>query len=49
MIISRTPLRISLAGGGTDVWDNYRSGYSSVLSMAIKKYMVLLTGYFLYS
>jgi D-glycero-alpha-D-manno-heptose-7-phosphate kinase len=39
MIISRTPLRVSLAGGGTDIQDYYRSGYGSVLSMAIKKYM----------
>jgi len=39
MIISRTPLRVSLAGGGTDIKDYYGSGYGSVLSMAIKKYM----------
>jgi D-glycero-alpha-D-manno-heptose-7-phosphate kinase len=39
MIISRTPLRVSLAGGGTDIQDYYRFGYGSVLSMAIKKYM----------
>jgi len=39
MIISRTPLRISFAGGGTDIPDYYRTGYGAVLSTAIKKYM----------
>ena len=39
MIISRTPLRVSLAGGGTDIQDYYRTGYGSVLSLAIKNYM----------
>ena len=38
MIISRTPLRVSLAGGGTDFKDYYRTGYGSVVTCAIKKY-----------
>ncbi|MEW5748738.1 MAG: GHMP kinase [Candidatus Thermoplasmatota archaeon] len=39
MIISRTPLRVSLAGGGTDMADYYRSGFGAVTASAIKKYM----------
>ena len=39
MIISRTPLRVSLAGGGTDIKDYYGTGHGSVLSTAIKNYM----------
>jgi hypothetical protein len=27
MIISRTPLRVGLAGGGTDIRDHYGTGY----------------------
>lgn len=38
MIISRTPLRVSFAGGGTDIADYYRTGYGAVLSCTIKKY-----------
>ncbi len=39
MIISRTPLRVSLAGGGTDISDYYRAGHGSVVSCTIKKYV----------
>ena len=40
MIISRTPLRISFAGGGTDIPSFYRkNNYGCVLSAAINKYI----------
>ena len=40
MIISRTPLRISFAGGGTDIPSFYKkNSYGSVLSSAINKYI----------
>lgn len=39
MIISKTPLRVSFAGGGTDIADYYRNGYGAVVSSAIKKYV----------
>lgn len=39
MIISRTPLRITLAGGGTDLPGFYTKFGGSVLSMAINKYI----------
>lgn len=39
MIISKTPLRVSFAGGGTDIADYYRTGYGAVVSSAIKKYV----------
>lgn len=38
MIISRTPYRVSFAGGGTDIPEYYRRGYGAVLSTAIDKY-----------
>ena len=41
MIISRTPLRVSLAGGGTDILDYYATGHGSVLSMSIKNYIYI--------
>jgi D-glycero-alpha-D-manno-heptose-7-phosphate kinase len=41
MIISRTPLRVSLAGGGTDIQDYYAIGHGSVLSMSIKNYIYI--------
>jgi D-glycero-alpha-D-manno-heptose-7-phosphate kinase len=37
--MTRTPLRISLAGGGTDLADFYEHGYGQVLSTAIDKYV----------
>ncbi|HEX9907892.1 MAG TPA: GHMP kinase, partial [Thermoplasmata archaeon] len=39
MIISRTPLRVSFAGGGTDIGDYYRTGHGAVVSCTIKKYV----------
>lgn len=39
MIISKTPLRVSFAGGGTDIHDYYKTGYGAVVSSAIKKYV----------
>ncbi len=39
MIISRTPVRISFFGGGTDIRDFYAKSYGAVLSTAIKKYI----------
>lgn len=39
MIISRTPVRISFFGGGTDLRDFYSKSYGAVLSTAIKKYI----------
>lgn len=41
MIISRTPLRISFAGGGTDLSEYYRHGYGAVTSTAINKYIYI--------
>jgi D-glycero-alpha-D-manno-heptose-7-phosphate kinase len=41
MIISRTPLRISFAGGGTDLPGFYRSTPGAVLSTAINKYIYI--------
>jgi len=39
MIISRTPLRVSFAGGGTDIADYYRTGFGAVVSCTIGKYV----------
>lgn len=41
MIITKTPFRASLAGGGTDMADYYRTGYGAVVSAAINKYMYI--------
>ncbi len=41
MIISRTPLRISLAGGGSDLEEYYRTGCGAVVSTAIDKYIYI--------
>lgn len=41
MIISRTPFRISLAGGGTDLPEFYRAHPGAVLSTAVDKYMYI--------
>ena len=41
MIISRTPFRISFAGGGTDLRDFYSLEQGSVVSAAIDKYMYI--------
>ena len=41
MIISRTPLRISFAGGGSDLEEYYKTGYGAVVSTAIDKYIYM--------
>ncbi len=39
LIVSRTPMRVSFAGGGTDLPAYYETGYGAVLSTAIDKYI----------
>jgi D-glycero-alpha-D-manno-heptose-7-phosphate kinase len=39
MIISRTPFRVSLAGGGSDLAEYYRSRAGTVVTLAINRYM----------
>jgi D-glycero-alpha-D-manno-heptose-7-phosphate kinase len=50
VIIVRSPLRISFAGGGTDLRSYYQSGFGAVCSMAIDKYVYVtlnnLSAYF---
>ncbi len=41
MIISRTPLRISFAGGGTDLKSYYKNDLGAVTSTAINKYIYI--------
>lgn len=41
MIISRTPLRISFVGGGSDISSFYRYRYGAVVSTAINKYVYI--------
>src|ERR1700730_1987710 len=53
MIITRTPLRISIGGGGADLPSYYRRFGGFVISAAIKKYVYIsinrtfFPGYFL--
>ncbi|MEE8420742.1 MAG: GHMP kinase [Dehalococcoidales bacterium] len=42
MIITRTPFRLSFAGGGTDLADFYRLKTGAVVSTAIDKYMYIV-------
>lgn len=42
MLITQTPLRISFAGGGTDLEAYYRHGGGAVLSSAIDKYVYVI-------
>lgn len=42
MIISKTPLRISFAGGGTDLPSYYMTGYGAVVNAAIDKYIYVI-------
>ncbi len=42
MLISQTPLRISLAGGGTDLREYYKDSDGFVISTAIDKYVYVL-------
>jgi len=39
MILTRTPLRISLVGGGTDLPGFYKRSFGAVISFAINKYV----------
>lgn len=39
LIVTRTPLRVSFAGGGTDISDFYEDEFGAVLSTAIDKYV----------
>jgi D-glycero-alpha-D-manno-heptose-7-phosphate kinase len=41
MIISRTPLRISFTGGGSDFAEYYKQGYGAVVSTAVNKYIYI--------
>ena len=41
MILTRTPLRISIGGGGTDLPSYYRRRGGTVISAAIDKYVYL--------
>jgi D-glycero-alpha-D-manno-heptose-7-phosphate kinase len=41
MIISKTPFRVSFAGGGSDLAEFYRHGYGAVVSSAIDKFVYL--------
>ncbi|MBF0619634.1 MAG: GHMP kinase [Candidatus Omnitrophica bacterium] len=41
MIISRTPLRVSFAGGGSDLEEYYKTGHGAVVSTAINKYIYI--------
>src|SRR5471032_2592436 len=53
MIVTRTPLRLSLGGGGTDLPSYYREFGGFVISAAIKRYVYIalsrafFPGYFL--
>lgn len=43
MIITRTPFRVSLAGGGSDLREFYsKNGFGAVVSAAIDKYMYIV-------
>ncbi|MCX6375924.1 MAG: hypothetical protein NTU88_07845 [Armatimonadetes bacterium] len=42
MIITQTPLRISFAGGGTDLADFYKLDGGCVISSAIDKYIYVI-------
>jgi D-glycero-alpha-D-manno-heptose-7-phosphate kinase len=43
MIITRTPFRVSFAGGGSDLREFYlQNGYGAVVSAAIQKYMYII-------
>ncbi len=39
MVITRTPLRISFSGGGTDLPDYYKRDFGAVLSTTVDKYL----------
>src|SRR5437763_16523808 len=39
IVVTRTPLRVSFAGGGTDLADFYQRDYGAVFSTAIDRYI----------
>jgi D-glycero-alpha-D-manno-heptose-7-phosphate kinase len=39
LVVTRTPMRVSFFGGGTDFADYYRRGYGAVVSTTINKYV----------
>ena len=39
LVVTRTPLRISFAGGGTDIPDYYNMEGGAVISAAVDKYV----------
>ena len=41
MIISKTPMRMSFAGGGSDMREYYKNGFGAVLSTSIDKYIYI--------
>ena len=41
MIITKTPFRISFAGGGTDLPAYYKNGFGAVLSVAMNKFVYI--------
>lgn len=43
MIITRTPLRISFVGGGSDLAEYYTESEGAVLSTSIDKYIYIAT------
>ncbi len=45
MIMSKTPFRISISGGGTDIEDFYKNETGAVLSTTISKYMYIMLNY----
>ena len=45
MLIVRTPLRISFAGGGSDLAAYYRHAPGAVVSTAINKYIYITVNY----
>ncbi|MFA5036603.1 MAG: hypothetical protein WC479_05450 [Candidatus Izemoplasmatales bacterium] len=42
MIVSQTPLRVSFAGGGTDIQSYYDKSFGAVVSTAIDKYIYVI-------
>lgn len=42
MVITKTPMRISFAGGGTDLAEFYSKGYGSVVAAAINKFVYVI-------
>ena len=42
MIISRTPYRIPLSGGGTDIEFYYKKSNAHLISLAINQYVCVL-------